>query len=167
MAEVALRDGAEEDAPSLARLYLASRAAAMPWLREPWGEAEVAAWMAAVLLRRHRVRVAQAGGAPAGYVGFGHDPMRGPMVLHLYLEPAWRGQGLGTRLLGEAAAALGPRLALFCFARNHAARRFYEARGFRPVARRDGTENEEGEADILYARDAAPDPDQRTTGEPA
>jgi RimJ/RimL family protein N-acetyltransferase len=159
-----LRDGAEADAPDLARLHLASRAAAMPWLRERWSAAEVAAWMATTLLRRHRVRIATSGGVPAGYVGFGQDPTHGPMILHLYLDPAWQGQGLGTRLLAAASAELGPRQALFCFARNLAARRFYEARGFRPVAARDGTDNEEGEPDILYARDAVPD--QHMTGEP-
>lgn len=156
-----IREGREGDAPALARLYLRSRAAAMPWLREPHDEADTARWIASTLMRRHRVRLAAAGDLPVGYVGFGQDPRHGPMVLHLYLEPDRRGQGIGTRLLEEAAAALGPRIHLYCFARNAAARRFYEARGFRPVAAGDGSDNEEGEPDILYVRDAM---EQHTTG---
>jgi RimJ/RimL family protein N-acetyltransferase len=164
MASIAIRDGVEEDAPALARLHLRSRAAAMPWLREVHGEAGIARWIAGTLMGRRRVRVAEAVGVPVGYVGFGQDPRHGPMVMHLYLDPGWRGQGIGTRLLEEAAAELGPRLSLFCFARNAAARRFYEARGFRPVATGDGTDNEEREPDVLYLREPLR---PTTTREPA
>lgn len=156
MPGLAIRDGVEADAPSLARLHLRSRAAAMPWLREVHGEAAVAGWIAATLIGRHRVRIAEEGGVPRGYVGFGEDPRHGPMVLHLYLDPDQRRRGIGTRLLEEAAAALGPRVQLRCFARNAAARRFYEARGFRPVATGDGTDNEEREPDVLYLRETPP-----------
>jgi RimJ/RimL family protein N-acetyltransferase len=159
MPKLAIRDGVEEDAPALARLYLRSRAAAMPWLREVHDEADTARWIAGTLIGRHRVRVATEDGVPVGYVGFGEDPRHGPMVLHLYLAPERRGQGIGTRLPAEAAAELGTRLSLFCFARNAAARRFYEARGFRPVATGDGTDNEEREPDVLYLRETPP-PDQ-------
>jgi RimJ/RimL family protein N-acetyltransferase len=155
MQGIAVRDGVEGDSPAFARLYLRSRAAAMPWLQEVHDEAETARWIAATLIRLHRVRVATEGGAPVGYVGFGEDPRHGPMVLHLYLDPDRRRRGFGTCLLEEAAAALGPRLFLYCFARNTAARRFYEARGFHPVATGDGTNNEEGEADVLYLRDTS------------
>ncbi|HZF77240.1 MAG TPA: GNAT family N-acetyltransferase [Acetobacteraceae bacterium] len=164
MQAIAVRDGREGDAPDLARLYLASRAAAMPWLRERWTEAEVAGWMAAFLLRQHRVRVAAQDGMPVGYIGFGQDPAHGPTVLHLYIEPAWRRHGIGTRLLAEAESAIGPRLRLFCFARNVAARRFYEAHGFRPIAAGDGTKNEEGEPDVLYERAADPSDDINQMG---
>jgi GNAT superfamily N-acetyltransferase len=162
MPGIAIRDGAEGDAPALARLYLRSRAAGMPWLREVYGEAETARWIAGTLIGRHRVRLAEAAGVPLGYVGFGLDPRHGPMVLHLYLDPEWRRQGIGTRLLEEA-AALGPRLHLYCFARNAAARRFYEARGFRPVATGDGTDNDEREPDVLYLRETPP-PQHEITG---
>jgi RimJ/RimL family protein N-acetyltransferase len=160
---IAVRDGEERDAPALARLYLRSRAAAMPWLAEPYGEAETTRWIASTLIGRHRVRLAEAGGSLAGYVGFGQDPRHGPMVFHLYLAPEQRRLGTGTRLLAEAAAALGPCLHLYCFARNAAARRFYEARGFLPVATGDGNDNEEREPDVLYRR-GAPPPDNDDLG---
>jgi GNAT superfamily N-acetyltransferase len=156
MARIAIRDAVEGDAPAVARLNRRSRAAAMPWLREVHAEADVALWIAATLIGRHRLRLAEEDGVPLGYVGFGVDPRHGPMVFHLYLDPARRRQGIGTRLLEEAAAALGPGLHLFCFARNTAARRFYEARGFRPVATGDGTENEEREPEVLYRLDTPP-----------
>jgi 2-methylcitrate synthase/citrate synthase II len=101
MASIAIRDGVEEDAPALARLHLRSRAAAMPWLREVHGEAGIARWIAGTLMGRRRVRVAEAVGVPVGYVGFGQDPRHGPMVMHLYLDPGWRGQGIGTPPAGR------------------------------------------------------------------
>lgn len=107
-------------------------------------------------MTRHAVRVATEAGRPIGYVGFGHDPVHGPMVLHLYLDPARQRRGIGSRLLAEAEAALGPRLSLVCIARNNGARAFYESHGFRVAATSDGAGTEEGEPDILYVRDAAP-----------
>ncbi len=154
---VELRPGRPDDAPALARIYLASRAAAMPWLREPYTEAEIAAWLAGTLMAQHQVLVANDAG-PAGYVGFGVDRRHGPMVLHLYVAPQRRRHGLGTCLLEAAGTALGPRLSLYCFAANTAARHFYEARGFRTVAEGDGSDNEEGAPDVLYRRDASEPP---------
>lgn len=71
----------------------------------------------------------------------GHDWMalRGPAgVIHdLVVDPTRRGQGIGARLLGEAVAALtaigAPRLVLATAARNEAARRLFDAAGFRPT----------------------------------
>lgn len=160
-----MRDGVVADAPALARIYAAARAAALPGLVEAHDTAAVADWLATTLMVRHRVRVATAADRPVGYVGFGCDAVLGPMVLHLYLDPAWRRRGIGSRLLAEAAAALGPRLSLFCIARNTGARAFYERHGFRVAATSDGAGTEEGEPDILYARvDGTPNTDITTSG---
>lgn len=151
-----VRDAVPADAADLAALFLRARAAAMPGLREPHAEPAIARWLADVLMRDHRVRVATMGGKPAGYVGHGRDAGQGAMVLHLYLDPAWQRRGIGSRLLAEAIAAHDAPLSLVCFARNAGGRAFYEAHGFRPAAFRDGAANEEGEADIVYSRDAGP-----------
>jgi ribosomal protein S18 acetylase RimI-like enzyme len=161
---VALRPGVPADAPALARIHREARAAAMPGLHEPWTEAQVAAWIAAVLMAPpRRVVVAEAAGeaGPVGYLGL--DPACGE-VLHLYVEPAWQGRGVGGRLLDAARVAAAPGgLALFCFRRNHAALAFYGRRGFRMTARRRGPAvNEEGEPDVRLAW--TPAPQDRTRG---
>lgn len=156
-AAVAIRAAAAVDAPSLARIHAAARAAALPGLREAHDERSVAAWLATHLMARHAVRIAAVADRPVGYVGFGRDAVHGPMVMHLYLDPRWQRRGIGSRLLAEAASALGPRLSLFCIARNTGARAFYERHGFRAAATSDGAATEEGEPDILYVRDAGPD----------
>jgi ribosomal protein S18 acetylase RimI-like enzyme len=65
-------------------------------------------------------------------------------------------RGVASALL-EAAAADGgedapPALRLRAFARNAAARAFYERHGFRAVAESDGSDNEEREPSVLYER---------------
>lgn len=155
-AAVTVRDAIPADAAALAAIFVRSRAAATPGLREPYPEPAVAHWLAGVLMRQHRVRVATGGADPVGYVGHGRDPGRGAMVFHLYLDPAWQRRGIGSSLLDEAIAAHGAPLSLFCFARNAGGRAFYETHGFRAAAFRDGVANEEGEPDILMVRDGAP-----------
>ena len=164
-AAVTIRFGAAADAPALARIYTAARAAALPGLVEAHDVTGVADWLASTLMVRHRVRVATAGDTPIGYIGFGQDAVHGPMVLHLYLDPGWHRRGIGSLLLAEAAAALGPRLSLFCIARNTGARAFYERHGFRVAASSDGAGTEEGEPDVLFVRASSPrDTDTKTSG---
>ena len=78
-----------------------------------------------------------------GIVAFRED-----WIDHLYILPAAQRRGMGTALLDIAKSAF-PRLHLWTFQRNIAARNFYEARGFIPVRRTDG-DNEENEPDTLY-----------------
>jgi ribosomal protein S18 acetylase RimI-like enzyme len=89
-----------------------------------------------------RLLVARDGGAPVGFVRF--DVERGPLaqdrsrgvVRDLYVVPDRRDEGVGTRLLDAAEEALRDRgvsvVAVEALARNDAAIRFYEARGYRP-----------------------------------
>jgi GNAT superfamily N-acetyltransferase len=156
MERVALRDAVAGDAPALARIYLAARQAALPGLVERFDTTGVAGWLAGHLMARHAVRVAEALAAPVGYIGHGMDVRHGPMVFHLYLDPAWRRRGVGTLLLAEALAAHAGRLSLTCIARNAGARSFYETHGFRIIGRSDGADTEEAEPDLHYA--TAPTP---------
>jgi putative acetyltransferase len=83
------------------------------------------------------------GGALIGIVGFRED-----WIDQLYVLPNSQRRGIGTALLDVAKSAF-PRLHLWTFQRNTAARAFYEARGFTPIKETDGN-NEEKEPDILY-----------------
>ncbi|WP_431268489.1 GNAT family N-acetyltransferase [Dankookia sp. P2] len=138
-AAVTLRPGQPADAPALAQIHRAAREAALPGLREPWGEAAVAAWLRDTLLARHRVWVAVAAGSAIAYLG-----LAGTELLHLYVAPGFQRRGIGGRLLAGAIAAAPGGLALYAFERNHAARRFYERHGFRGAERRPASANEEG-----------------------
>jgi ribosomal protein S18 acetylase RimI-like enzyme len=61
-----------------------------------------------------------------------------------------RRQGIGTLLLRQVQAAGPDGLTFVVFARNTAARAFYERAGCRVIAASDGGANEEGEPDVAY-----------------
>ncbi len=73
-----------------------------------------------------QVLVAEDGDAAIGFVAFDETELHA-----LYVLPGYQGKGTGSRLL-EAA---GDVCALWVLEENHAARRFYEARGWTAVGR--------------------------------
>jgi putative acetyltransferase len=84
------------------------------------------------------------GATPQGFIAFRPD-----WIDHLYVWPQAQRQGLGSLLLEVAQAAL-PHVSLWTFQRNHAARAFYETRGFVLIKETDGSTNDEHEPDALY-----------------
>jgi GNAT superfamily N-acetyltransferase len=61
----------------------------------------------------------------------------------LYVEPTLTGCGIGSELIGLAQRVRPKGLRLWTFESNLGAQRFYERRGFRPMERAEG-DNEEG-----------------------
>ena len=97
-------------------------------------------------LARHAVtggiRVARGDGDIVGFVTFGiqrgayeQDETRG-VVRNVYVEPAYRGAGIGTALMDAAESALrgtgATVLSLEAMAANRAAQKFYLERGYEP-----------------------------------
>lgn len=78
----------------------------------------------------NRVRVARTGDEIVAFMGTTPES-----VSQLYVRVSRIGQGIGTRLLDIAKAESIGRLWLYTFARNAAARRFYEHHGFRETER--------------------------------
>jgi GNAT superfamily N-acetyltransferase len=74
----------------------------------------------------------------------------GAMLTQLYVLPGKQGLGIGGALLDRAKERRPVGVALYAFQRNERARAFYERRGFVAVSCGDGSENEEGEPDVLY-----------------
>lgn len=153
-----LRPATAADADAVADIDLAARAAALPTVRWAHTPDEVRAWIAAVLLPRGGVWLAERDGRPAGYMAL-HQQAAAHQeatpgqawVEQLYIHPAhWR-QGLGTALLAHAKALHPAGLRLWCFQVNAAARAFYAAHGFAALVHTDGAGNEEREPDSLYA----------------
>ena len=138
------------DADATATMYMASRRAMLPGLREPHTEAETRAWMRDIVFTRHSVRLADVDGEIIGFAA-----RDGAWLMNLYVKPGWTGRKIGTRLLEAVlieAAAATPVLRLHTFTRNEGARRFYERHGFVAVGFGDGSGNEEREPDVRYER---------------
>ena len=70
------------------------------------------------------------GDQPAGFMG-----LAGEDISALFVEPAQRGQGGGSRLVAHAQAARGGDLTVDVNEQNHAAVGFYQALGFVVVGR--------------------------------
>jgi GNAT superfamily N-acetyltransferase len=139
------------DIGGVSDVFLRARKELMPFAPLAHTDYAVCRWIADWLIPTGRVTVAT--GARGLIVGMAATS-EGEGVLwldHLYVFPSMVGQGIGTRLLTEL--LLNARLAvhLHCFAENTRARAFYERHGFVAIAFGDGSDNEEGCPDVVYA----------------
>ncbi|MFH9610539.1 GNAT family N-acetyltransferase [Streptomyces sp. NPDC017448] len=153
---VLLRPATTEDAEAVTRVFLDSRAAAMPYLARLHSDEDTLAWITHVVLPTSTgvwvAEEAREGGELLGFAvlaGGGGPDVDGELD-HLYLRPDALRRGIGSRLLAEVRGAAKGALSLYVFQRNAAARAFYERHGFTAVAFDDGARNEENEPDVLY-----------------
>ncbi|MGW2122158.1 GNAT family N-acetyltransferase [Streptomyces sp. SM1] len=145
-AGVALRRAVASDAGAAAGVWLRSFAAALPGVVRPRSDDEVREYFRHVLVPRRETWVADAPGD--GVVGV--LVLKGGVLEQLYLEPGWRGRGIGDRFVALAKERSPGGLSLWTFQVNAPAHRFYERHGFTAVERTDGSGNEEREPDVRY-----------------
>lgn len=139
-----LRPATPDDAPALAVILRTCFRVSLPFLPELHTAEEDLAYISGKLMVEDAVWAAEVEGAVVGYVAFRDD-----WIDHLYVHPDRQGQGIGPALLDKALADGRPKQ-LWTFQQNVRARRFYEARGFRPVEFTDGSGNEERTPDVRY-----------------
>jgi GNAT superfamily N-acetyltransferase len=106
---------------------------------------DVRQWMRGVLEEHEAWLACADDGAPVGLM-----VLEGDWVGQLYVDPAWTGQGLGTRFLDLAKQRRPRGLQLWTFQSNVRAQRFYERNGFTVQERTDGSGNEERAPDLRY-----------------
>ncbi|GIG67486.1 GNAT family N-acetyltransferase [Phytomonospora endophytica] len=137
--ETRIRSAVEADAPVIAAIHLASRAAAMPYLPpQKRNHEQVTRWVLDVVLKECRVWVAVTGAEIDGYAA-----LDGDLLEHLYLRPDARRRGIGTLLLDEVRRHSPAGLSLHVFQQNAEARAFYERHGFTVLELGDGQGNME------------------------
>jgi GNAT superfamily N-acetyltransferase len=139
-----LRGAAEGDAEAIAEVYFLSfrLLTFLPMLHTL---ASYRWYVANKMLKEWAVTVAEDGTGIVAFLG-----LRGDEVGHFYVRPDRIGQGAGTLLLQAAKSSGVESLELWCFQANMRARRFYEARGFKPIRFTDGADNEERMPDVRY-----------------
>ena len=131
-----LRAAAPADRAAVGEIFLAARAAALPYLPQVHTDEQTRAFFAG-LVDKGVVTVAERDGRVAGFLALEDD-----WVDHLYIDPAAQRQGLGSALLRHAQAQRDV-LQLWVFQRNTNAIAFYERHGFAIAERTDGSGNEE------------------------
>ncbi|MEU0006209.1 GNAT family N-acetyltransferase [Streptomyces sp. NPDC006314] len=147
MTEVVLRRAVAADARPAADVWLRSFAAALPTVVRPHTDDDVRDYVRDVVVPLRETWVAEAAGA--GIVGL--MVLDGELLSQLYLDPEWRGRGLGDRFVALAKERRTGGLTLWTFQVNKPAHRFYERHGFTAVEFTDGRGNEEREPDVRYA----------------
>lgn len=144
-ADVALRSATGEDARDIAR-FMRAALGSFAWMPTVHTPDEDLAFISETVLPLQRVTVAEAGEGIVGFIAVG-----GEWVEQLYIDPAWTGRGIGSRLLEQATTGM-TEVRLHCFQANSGARRFYERHGFTAAKFGDGSGNEERLPDIEYLR---------------
>jgi GNAT superfamily N-acetyltransferase len=144
--QVVLRRAEPADAAALADVWLRSFDAALPGVRRAHTDDEVRDWFREVVVPGRETWLADAGGVVVGLMVLGLGE-----IDQLYLDPDWRGRGIGDGFVEVAKALFPSGLSLWTFQVNRAAGRFYERHGFVAVERTDGAGNEEREPDVRYA----------------
>jgi pimeloyl-ACP methyl ester carboxylesterase/GNAT superfamily N-acetyltransferase len=157
---IVLRRAGPEDADAIGDVWLTSWRATFDF-PPAHPDADVRRWLAKELLPNTEVWVAVDPDDEGRVVGF--MALSASMVEQLYVAPAWIGRGVGDRLIMLAKGRRPDGLDLYCFQVNAFARRFYEHRGFVPIAFGDGSTNEEHQPDIRYAWRPTPVPSRTVT----
>ncbi|MET8559684.1 GNAT family N-acetyltransferase [Streptomyces flaveolus] len=143
---VVLRRAVAADARAAADAYLRSFDAALPTVVRPRTDDEVRDYIRDVVVPLRETWVAEAAGA--GVVGL--MVLNGELLSQLYLDPKWRGRGIGDRFVALAKERSPQGLSLWTFQVNKPAHRFYERHGFVAAEYTDGSGNEEREPDVRY-----------------
>lgn len=145
MSGIVIRRAIAADAPATADVYLRSFAAALPTVVRPRSDDEVRAYIRDVVVPARETWVADAEGRVVGLMVLAED-----LLSQLYLDPDWRGRGIGDRFVALAKERSPQGLSLWTFQVNKPAHRFYERHGFVEAERTDGSGNEEREPDVRY-----------------
>ncbi|MFG2466482.1 GNAT family N-acetyltransferase [Streptomyces canus] len=145
MSAVVIRRAVASDASATADVYLRSFAAALPTVVRPRSDDEVRAYIRDVVVPSRETWVAVAEEQVVGLM-----VVAGDLLSQLYLDPDWRGRGIGDRFVALAKERSPRGLSLWTFQVNEPAHRFYERHGFVEAERTDGSGNEEREPDVRY-----------------
>ncbi|MFF8377326.1 GNAT family N-acetyltransferase [Streptomyces sp. NPDC015661] len=140
-----LRRAVDSDAPAVADVWLRSYTAALPSVRRAHTDEEVRYWIREIVVPGQETWVATVDDSVVAMM-----VLDGEDLDQLYIDPPWRGRGIGDRLVELAKERGAAGLTLWTFQVNTPACRFYERHGFVEAERTDGTRNEEREPDVRY-----------------
>ncbi|SDI41614.1 GNAT family N-acetyltransferase [Paraburkholderia phenazinium] len=154
--EIITREATAGDLGGISEVFLRARKELMPFAPLAHSDYAVCRWIADWLIPTGGVSVAtDAQGLILGMMATSEAD--GVLWLdQLYVSPPWVGHGIGARLLALVISNTRLPVHLHCFAENARARQFYERHGFVAIAFGDGSDNEEGCPDVVYALQPAP-----------
>jgi GNAT superfamily N-acetyltransferase len=136
-----------EDAAAVADVLIRARRAAVDAIPAAvHSDAEVREWISAVVVPEREVWLMEdADSRLLGVLVLDDD-----WVDQLYVDPAFTGRGLGSRLIELAKSRRPAGLQLWTFTTNTGAQRFYLRHGFIVAETTDGSGNEEKAPDVRF-----------------
>ncbi|MFF3770620.1 GNAT family N-acetyltransferase [Streptomyces sp. NPDC002232] len=143
--DLAVRRATAADATDVAEVWLRSYASALPGVRRAHTDDEVRYWLREIVVPGQETWVATVDGSVVAMMVLDDEDLD-----QLYIDPPWRGHGIGDRLVELAKQSRAAGLTLWTFQVNEPARRFYERHGFVAAEYTDGHRNEEREPDVRY-----------------
>ncbi len=150
--DLVLRPAGPDEADALADLHTAARAAAVPAMPAAvHTPAQTREWMRGRVGTTHEVWVAEQDGSLVGYAALSSSGGPDAWLDDLYVAPGRTGRGTGSLLLDLVKARRPGGFALWVFASNEAARRFYRRHGLVELEQTDGSGNEERAPDVRVA----------------
>ena len=140
-----IRRATNADAPDVARVFIASQADALPYVARLHTPEETFRFIVDCVFADCEVWVATHKDTVIGMMAINRSH-----IDHLYLQPGYYRQGIGTMLLNHAKALRPAGLTLYAFEANVRACTFYRNHGFHEKERGDGSDNEARMPDILF-----------------
>ncbi len=146
---VTFRPATLDDSDAITEVLIASRRAFLTYAPSPHTDDEVRDYVRSALIPQAQVTLPVVDGRIVGVMALKRADGFG-WVEQFYLHPDVVGRGIGSELIEQAKAALGPPMRLWAFQQNTGARRFYQRHGFHAITFTDGAENEERCPDVLF-----------------
>ena len=146
-----IRRATQSDAATTAELYLRARRASSAKGTIPplvHADDDVREWVGQIVIPTRECWLAE---RSPGAVIVAMLVLEDDWIDQLYVDPDLTGVGIGSELMTVAKRERPNGLRLWAFVSNERAQRFYMRHGFRELQRTDGSRNEEGAPDILYA----------------
>jgi GNAT superfamily N-acetyltransferase len=143
-----IRPATHDDAPALAHIFLAARAA-MTYLPPLHTDDETRRFIAQIAAMQEVWISVTKQDRVTGFAAI-RDEGEKISLDHLYIASGAQGRGIGAALLTHVKTQRPQGFSLWTFEQNHGARRFYKAHGLSLARKTDGRDNEEKLADCLY-----------------
>lgn len=137
-----IRPYQSEDLEPTVRLWWETRQIAFPYIQERYTFDEYVQYFKNAVAVHNQIWIAEIDDRIVGFIG-----VQNHNIDHLYVEPAFQKQGVGTALLNYVKEQF-QHLSLYTFEKNRVARSLYEKQGFKAV--RFGVSPDEGEPDVYY-----------------
>jgi GNAT superfamily N-acetyltransferase len=120
--EITLRDASLEDSEAIADVFITCRKVFVKYAPLAHSDIEIRQWVAGTLVPSGGVSVAVKGSDIVGMIATSQKE-QSSWIDHLYLQPDFVGQGIGTRLINLAKGSLREPIRLFTFQQNAGSRR--------------------------------------------